>query len=333
MTIGFIFMLVGGGLVVHAQEDVMNDNSLLLVQIITAVVGLVGIFYLFRLMGNPESPKVLPLDDFQPFPLIRKDVISHDTCRYTLGLPQGHSLGLPIGQHIALKFKDDQGKTHQRSYTPVTDDSRLGEVELVVKVYRPLPPKFPNGGMMSQHLDSLNIGDTILVKGPKGHIHYLGRGKFTTKPLGKPMEERYCHQIGMMAGGTGVTPMLQILQAIFINPKYKDDQTKVNMIYANQTPNDILVRKELEEFSSNFSNRFKLWYTVDKITTKEDDIPSEWKYDVGFITTKMIKEHLLFDGDNSKTQFFMCGPPPMIKFACIPALQECGMTEKNWSVF
>jgi nitrate reductase (NAD(P)H) len=32
---------------------------------------------------------------------------------------------------------------------------------------------------MSQHLDSLAIGDTIDVKGPVGHFVYEGRGQFS----------------------------------------------------------------------------------------------------------------------------------------------------------
>lgn len=32
-------------------------------------------------------------------------------------------------------------------------------------------------GKMSQHLESLAIGDTIEVKGPLGHVHYTGRGR------------------------------------------------------------------------------------------------------------------------------------------------------------
>jgi nitrate reductase (NAD(P)H) len=40
-------------------------------------------------------------------------------------------------------------------------------------------PKFPEGGKMSQHLDSLTIGDSIDVKGPVGHFVYVGRGKYS----------------------------------------------------------------------------------------------------------------------------------------------------------
>jgi hypothetical protein len=40
-------------------------------------------------------------------------------------------------------------------------------------------PKFPDGGKMSQHLDSLALGDEVEVKGPVGHFVYTGRGTYT----------------------------------------------------------------------------------------------------------------------------------------------------------
>ena len=38
-------------------------------------------------------------------------------------------------------------------------------------------PRFPDGGKMSQYLDSLNVGDTIDIRGPEGKVAYIGRGK------------------------------------------------------------------------------------------------------------------------------------------------------------
>jgi len=46
-----------------------------------------------------------------------------------------------------------------------------------VQVYfKNVHPKFPAGGKMSQHLDSLDIGDFIDVRGPNGLLVYNGRG-------------------------------------------------------------------------------------------------------------------------------------------------------------
>jgi hypothetical protein len=54
---------------------------------------------------------------------------------------------------------------------------------------------------MTQHLDSLKIGDTIDVKGPVGHFVYEGRGQYLE---GK--HRRTARVISLVAGGSGITP-------------------------------------------------------------------------------------------------------------------------------
>ena len=127
---------------------------------------------------------------------------------------------------------------------------------------------------------------------------------------------------GMIAGGTGITPMLQVLHAIFRDSK--DTTTTASLLFANQTEDDILVRNELETLAKEFPDRFKLHYTLDRP-------PTDWKYSSGFVNKDMIQTHVLSNGgsDNASTQVLMCGPPPMLKFACIPALGELGMDESK----
>ena len=57
-------------------------------------------------------------------------------------------------------------------------------------------PKFPDGGKMSQYLNSLSIGDTVDIRGPAGKVIYLGRGYFSVKYPGKPEEIRFATQVG-----------------------------------------------------------------------------------------------------------------------------------------
>lgn len=52
-----------------------------------------------------------------------------------------------------------------------------------------------------------------------------------------------------------------------------------------------------------------------------------WKYSKGFVSDTMIKEHLPAPGDD--TLIVMCGPPPMIKFACLPNLDKLGYSESQ----
>ena len=63
------------------------------------------------------------------------------------------------------------------------------------------------GGRMSCYLESLNINDTIDVKGPLGHFVYYGNGKYRNHG-----REGKCTEMSMIAGGTGITPMYQVIQ-------------------------------------------------------------------------------------------------------------------------
>ena len=60
-----------------------------------------------------------------------------------------------------MRFRADiKGKTVQRKYTPISRaDLKRNSFELLIKVYFPLLPQFPEGGLMSQHVNSLKIGD------------------------------------------------------------------------------------------------------------------------------------------------------------------------------
>jgi len=196
----------------------------------------------------------------------------------------------------------------------------VGYVDFVIKVYfKGVVERFPDGGKMSQHLNNLKIGDTMLMKGPKGHLDYIGRGKFTISKGREPTKQYKMKKIGMIAGGTGITPMLQVIRDILKDPQ---DKTELWLIFANQTEDDILLRKELESIPKD---KFHLWYTLDRPPA------SGWKYSAGFIDEKMCRDHL--PAPSADTMLFVCGPPPMIKFACEPAFKKIGFEESQWFSF
>eukprot|EP01137_Pigoraptor_chileana_P014059 Opistho-2@4914 len=257
-----------------------------------------------------------------PFRLVEKRELSHDTRLYRFALQsEKHILGLPVGKHMYLSATID-GKPVSRPYTPTSSDDDIGHFDLVVKVYyKNVHPKFPEGGKMSQHLESLKLGETIDVSGPKGRLTYAGRGLIKIQSGTNPVEIRNAAKIAMIAGGTGITPMYQVIKAILKDPQ---DKTEVRLLFANQTEDDILLREELEKMAAQHS-QFKVWYTLDRPPA------SGWKYSSGFVSEDMIREHLFTAG--ADTQVFMCGPPPMIKFACIPALEKIGFTEANHFTF
>ena len=147
--------------------------------------------------------------------LIDKVELSHDTRRFRFALPSSsHVLGLPTGQHISLSYIED-GKVQSRyvrrprvaassprrgradiiavttaarcparsSYTPTSSDRDVGIVDFVIKVYyKNVHPKFPEGGKVSQYVDSLKFGETIKAQGPKGRLTYRVRGRRPPRP-------------------------------------------------------------------------------------------------------------------------------------------------------
>ncbi|XP_055769668.1 NADH-cytochrome b5 reductase 1-like isoform X2 [Salvelinus fontinalis] len=246
-------------------------------------------------------------------------VINHDTRRFRFRLPSTeHILGLPVGNHVYLSARID-GSLVVRPYTPVSSDDDKGYVDLVVKIYfRNVHLKFPDGGKMSQYLESLQLGDVVDFRGPGGLLEYKGHGQFAVQTDKKsPAEIKVASTVGLIAGGTGITPMLQLVRAIMKDPS---ESTTCSLLYANQTEKDILLRDELEEVQVRHPNRFKLWFTVDRA-------PEGWEYSEGFINADMIQEHLPAPSDD--TLVLMCGPPPMIQFACNPNLDKLGYRQSQ----
>lgn len=236
---------------------------------------------------------------YTPFKLIEKVNVTHNTRRFKIALQTPRTvLGLPIGKHFKLRFFDAEGNTVIRSYTPVTADDVYGYVELVIKIY----PQ----GKMGQYLDNLNMGDTIDIMGPVGFICYDSPSHITyTRPRAKGTFR--FKTINMIAGGTGLTPMYQVIQQII---KDKNDSTLVKMIYGNLTEDDILCRGDLEAMRKLVN--VDIVFTLDKP-------PSGWKEEAGYVTPAMIKKYLAPACQEPIT--VVCGPPPMMK-AVIATLKK-----------
>jgi cytochrome-b5 reductase len=113
---------------------------------------------------------------------------------------------------------------------------------------------------------SLVVGQTIRVKGPKGAFVYT------------PNMVRH---FGMIAGGTGITPMLQVIRAIIRGRKTAGDRTEIDLIFANISEQDILLREDLEQLARE-DKGFRVHYVLDKA-------PAGWQGGEGYVTAEMIQ--------------------------------------------
>ncbi|GAM25523.1 hypothetical protein SAMD00019534_086980 [Acytostelium subglobosum LB1] len=224
-------------------------------------------------------PKVaLNPNEYQQFPLKEKIIVNHNTRIFRFALPSSTDvLGLPTGQHISVRAVID-GKEASRPYTPISSDEDHGHFDLLIKVYEK--------GAMSSHMDRLAIGDTVDVRGPKGKFNYV---------------PNMFKNIGMLCGGTGITPMYQVIHAILRNPA---DKTKISLIFGNIAEEDILMRDELQALVDKHPEQFKLFFVLNKP-------PAGWTQGEGFITVDMIKQQ--FAEASSENKAVLCGPPVMNK--------------------
>ncbi|EIW86552.1 NADH-cytochrome b5 reductase [Coniophora puteana RWD-64-598 SS2] len=253
----------------------LESNYAQMVAIALAVATTTLVYMKF--FSNSKRKPILSPQVWQEFPLKEKIIISPNTAIYRFALPRPDDvLGLPIGQHISISAEIN-GKDIMRSYTPTSSDDDLGHFDLLVKAYEK--------GNISRYISLLKVGDKIRVRGPKGFFKY------------GPSLSR---ELGMIAGGTGITPMLQIIRAALKNPL---DRTKLSLIYANVNFEDILLKKELDDLAAAHPNRFQVYYVL-------NNPPEGWTGGVGFVSKDQVEKFMPPTDDNIKV--LMCGPPPMM---------------------
>ena len=138
-------------------------------------------------------------------------------------MPDNKSLSLPVCACLLLNApgkgrkegggKDDfDGSDAVRPYTPISDNSMLGQFELLVKRY--------DGGAVSQYLHSLEPGNaSVQFK----HIKFNVKAPY-------PFEGK--KNFTMLCAGSGITPVYQALHKLMKTP---GDDRKVTVIYGNKS--------------------------------------------------------------------------------------------------
>ena len=185
-----------------------------------------------------------------------------------------------------------------KPYSPITPLTQKGSVVFCIKIYRE-HPDFPNGGKFSQAIENnLNVGESILCEGPIGMINYQGHGKFTFKK--QPFEHKKT-KLGLIAGGTGITPWFSIAQASLLG----NDGLQIRLLYINKTKDDILIKQEIDELAKKYPKNFKVFYSLTRHTSDQ----GEWNGLTGRFTMDMLKQCDFPDNTKDDILILNCGPP------------------------
>jgi len=255
-------------------------------------------------MYSSTYPKALfnSKDENHHVELVKKESETHDVRHFRFRLPdKQHISGIRPGNHIRVTAEID-GKKLSRFYSPVSDPDERGFFDLVLKVY-PISEEDSSLGRFSRYMDSNVVGNTLVMSGPFGQLSYQGHGRFKWHN-GTVKDFRH---IAMIAGGTGITPMVQIIRSVARNPK---DGTKVSLLYTNKLEQDIVFRDELEASAKNRPESFSLALTL---TRAPPNTTTDWPYALGRIDDEMISSALPRPGED--VLVLVCGRKEMNQVA------------------
>ncbi|CEP09730.1 hypothetical protein [Parasitella parasitica] len=244
--------------------------------LITAGASYLGWEYLNENKGTLDQNVYVPLG------LIKKEKISPDSFLLRVATTKQPTKEFPVPSCVYVK---DDAIQVMRPYTPINQNPyEDGYVDLVVKRYR--------DGSVSRTLCGFQLNDKVHVRGPMTEEYLYSANTLDT--------------VGMIAGGTGITPMYQLICRILENPQ--DQNTRIWLIYGNKTEQDILLKSELDQLSAKFGNRFKVKYVLEKTSD------SNAGFAQGHVTKEMIESMSKDDGQRRK--IFVCGPHKMLQLVC-----------------
>ncbi|XP_020952257.1 NADH-cytochrome b5 reductase-like isoform X1 [Sus scrofa] len=201
---------------------------------------------LLRGSTSQSCPSELNPETFMAFRISAVDRLSKDTYLVRFALPGNSQLGLRPGQHLILRGTVDDLEI-QRAYTPISPANTEGYFEVLIKCYQT--------GLMSQCVKSWRVGDAAFWRGPFGSFCY------------KPNQYG---ELLMLAAGTGLAPMVPILQSITDNA---EDETFVTLVGCFKTFEGIYLKAFLQE-------QARFWNVRTFFVLSQENSPEQlpWSY-------------------------------------------------------
>uniref|UniRef100_A0A8C3E2R5 NADH-cytochrome b5 reductase n=1 Tax=Corvus moneduloides TaxID=1196302 RepID=A0A8C3E2R5_CORMO len=222
-------------------------------------------------------------DTFTAFSVSSVEQLTEDTYQYKFELPGNSSLRLSLGQHIVLRGVVN-GLEVQRAYTPISPGNAEGYFEVLIKCYE--------AGLMSQYIKTWKRGDVVFWRGPFG---------------GFPYRPNKHGELLMLASGTGLAPMIPILQSITDD---EEDETFVTLVGCFPTFDKIYLKPLLQDLARYWNIR--IFYVLSQETSLEK-LP--WSYQENTYTGRLNE-------DLMKTIIKSCRRKPFVLICGSSAFNE-----------
>jgi NAD(P)H-flavin reductase len=196
------------------------------------------------------------------------------------------SSGLMLGQYVAIRGEWD-GQELMGYYSPITLPDDQGVIGILAR---------SDKGTLKEWISALRPGDAVDMKGCGGlkieRVPSLHQLRIDNFPVTK---------IAMIAGGTGVAPMIQIIRAALKKP-YVDFMQKLTLIYAAEESTDLTYRPVMDHYEKESFGRFSCAYVL-------NTPPPGWSGGVGFVDKDVLQTFV--PPPSNDLLIAICGPPAM----------------------
>jgi len=230
-------------------------------------------------------------------------------------------LGVEPCQYINLQstiptMNNPEGELISKSYHPISLDTDTGFVDFLIKIYKDKLDNSNTYGLFSNYLANLEKGQIVQLTGPYGNLIYKEPGHFEIiEKDGKKREKKF-KKLAMIAGGTGITPMFQLVRKIATN---NNDATAISLIYASKTVEELTFCNDLSEFEQK--GKLYFYPVVENVEI------SNWAFGKGMISKEILFHYLPSNLDNDSL-VLICGPKIMTQ-AIKQMLSEMEFCEEN----
>ncbi len=218
--------------------------------------------------------------------IIGQEKVTHDITRLTVQLEQ--TLHYKAGQFANLSLEGLPGVV--RSYSFASEPTRDAQVSFFIRKV--------SGGQFSSLVNEQDmLGRTLYVEGPLGDFWL----RATEAPL------------LLVAGGSGLAPILAMLKAAAA----AGDRRSVTLLFGAREVKDLYALEEIEALGRAWRGSFRF---VPVLSHAAED--ASWTGARGLVTEKMAE--LIEPGARS----YLCGPPGMIDGA-IALLRQRGVASEH----
>lgn len=189
------------------------------------------------------------------------------------------------GQYLTLKLnvRGSVGTEEIRRSYSICSGVHEGELRVAIK-------RVKDGKGSNFINDNFRPGQEVEVMTPMGGFH-------------SPMNPYHRKNYVLFAGGSGITPMTSIIKTVLQD----EPNSAITLFYGNLDEEATIFRKQLNELRDKNSQRFKLFYVLDKPKLPLDE------FFIGMMTEEKVKALVSKFVDLGKdNEFFICGPTPMM---------------------